>query len=346
MKSWYSITAKGESAVPEVSIFGPIGATWDGEGVTARKFIEDFKALKGDNVTMLVNSPGGSLFDGLAIYTAIAASGKNVTAKVMGLAASAASLVLMAASRIEMPKNTHLMVHKAGNVVAGNADELRAMAEVLDTLDNSIAATYAARSGKPVEDIKAMLDQGDTWLSADEAVEMGFADEATELVTVTAQFDTSQLPDAVRAALAPAAPAAPAAPEPAPAAAALPESLAAALESLAAQAGVQAYLPNLAVDPRITDAASATNVVAEARDIAAFARIAGFEAEAGKLIASRVGLAQAKATLLDMRAAADEHTVIDTAPPPLKPKASAEAEFSVSAIWDDIKAMKAGSTKK
>lgn len=343
MKSWYSITAKGESAA-EIAISGPIGATWDGEGVTARKFIEDFKAIKAPNVTLLVGpSPGGSLFDGLAIYTVLAASGKNITAKVLGFAASAATLPLMAAKRIEMPKNSHLMVHKSGTGVAGNADDLRAMAEVLDTLDNSIAATYAARSGKPVEDIKAMLDQGDTWLSADEAVEMGFADEATELVTVTAQFDTSQLPDAVRAALAPAAPAAP---EPAPAAAALPESLAAALESLAAQAGVQAYLPNLAVDPRITDAASATNVVAEARDIAAFARIAGFEAEAGKLIASRVGLAQAKATLLDMRAAADEHTVIDTAPPPLKPKASAEAEFSVSAIWDDIKAMKAGSTKK
>lgn len=336
MKDWYSITAKGEAAA-EILISGPIGATWEGEGVTARKFIEDFKAITAPNITLAVNSPGGSLFDGLAIYTALASSGKNITAKVMGLAASAASLVLMAAKRIEMPKNTHLMVHKAGNVVAGNADDLRAMAEVLDSLDKSIAATYAARTGKPVEDIMALLDQGDTWLTADEAVEMGFADEATELVTVTARFDLGSLPEAVRASLAP--------PTPAPAPA-LPQALADLLSGLVAQAGLQAHAADLAVDPRIVDAATAASVVSEARDIVAFARLAGFESAAGVLIAERVSLAEARAKLQDMRAAADERTPINTTPPMPAGKPAAEAGFSITALWDDIKAMKAGSTSK
>ena len=133
MKNWYTITAKA-SGPAEVAIVGPLGNTWDGEGVTAATFIKDFKAIKAQDVTLTVNSPGGSLFDGLAIYTAMAASGKNITAKVLGLAASAASLLLMAAQKIQMPKNTHLMIHKAGGGKFGNADDMRAMAAVLDSL--------------------------------------------------------------------------------------------------------------------------------------------------------------------------------------------------------------------
>jgi ATP-dependent Clp protease protease subunit len=103
MKNWYTITNKANGPA-EISIFGPIGNTWDGEGVTAAKFIKDFRAIKADDVTLTINSPGGSLFDGLAIYTALAASGKNITAKVMGLAASAASVILMAASASRCPR--------------------------------------------------------------------------------------------------------------------------------------------------------------------------------------------------------------------------------------------------
>lgn len=334
MKDWYSITAKGEAAA-EISIFGPIGATWDGEGVTAKKFIEDFKALKAPNVTMTVNSPGGSLFDGLAIYTALAASGKTITAKVMGLAASAASLVLMAAQRIEMPRNTHLMIHKAGNVVAGNADDLRAMADVLDTLDDSIAATYAARTGRPVDEIKALLDQGDTWLNADEAVAMGFADEATELVTVTAQFDTAKLPEAVRAALAP-----PAAPAPA---AAAQSDLPSLLEKLIADAGLSKFSAEIALDPRVVDEASARAAVEDAKAITVFAKLARLDDLAPQLIAQHKTVAEARQTLQAARAAADERTPIDTSPPPASRRAADATTFSPTALWADIEANKARS---
>ena len=333
MKNWYTITAKGDAAPAEVSIFGPIGNTWDGEGVTAKKFIEDFKAIKAKDVTVTVNSPGGSLFDGLAIYTAMAGSGKNITAKVMGLAASAASLIVMAASKIQMPKNTHLMIHKAGNVAWGNADDLREVANVLDTLDSSIANTYAARTGKPVDEIKAMLDKGDTWLTAEQAVEMGFADEATDLVTATAEFEIDQLPEAVRAAFNRAAtPPAPAA-EP---------SLAEQVAALAKDAGFEALASVFALDPAVTDAATAKAAIAAAKDIQAFAKLAGQPERAEPLIKARKTVAEARAILAQNQATVDEATYIETAPPARKVPA-ADGALNVGAIWNDIKAMKAGS---
>ena len=335
MKNWYTITAKGE-AKAEIAIFGPIGNTWDGEGVTAKQFIADFKAIKAPEIEMSVNSPGGSLFDGLSIYTAIAASGKKVTAKVMGVAASAASIIVMAASKIVMPKNTHLMVHKAGNVVFGNADDMRAMANVMDTLDASIIATYAARTGKPEADIKAMLDQGDTWMTADEAVAAGFADEATDLVTATAEFDLDKLPEHIRAALTPPAPA----PTPAPAL----TPLALEVEALATAAGLGAMASVFALDPSVTDVASAKAAIAAASDIQAYAKLADQADRAEPLIRARKTVAEARAILAANLAAVDESTYVETAPK-AKPKAAGEGEIHIGNLWTEIKAMQAGSKK-
>ena len=331
MKNWYSITNKGEVSA-EIKIFGPIGNTWDGEGVTAAKFIKDFQAIKAQDITLSVNSPGGSLFDGITIYTAMAASGKTITAKVMGLAASAASLIVMAASKISMPKNTHLMVHKAGQVAFGNADELRAAADVLDTLDESIANTYAARTGKPVDEIKAMLDKGDTWLNADQAVELGFADEATELVTVTAEFDLAALPDHIRAAMQPAvvAPAAPA--------------LTDQILAMAKDAGLEALASVFALDPAVNDAVSAQAVIAAAKDIQAYAKLAGQDDRAEPLIRARKTVAEARAILASNEAKVDESTYIDTAPKS-KPAKTADDTVSPTNLWTQIHAMQAGSKK-
>ena len=330
MKNWYTITNKAAGPA-EVSIVGPIGNTWDGEGVTAATFIKDFKAIASKDVTLTVNSPGGSLFDGLAIYTAMAASGKNITGKVLGLAASAASLLLMACNRIEMPKNTHLMIHKAGGGSYGNADDMRAMASVLDSLDASIAATYAARSGQTEDAIKAMLDQGDTWLSAEEAVKLGLANEATELVKVTAEFDLAELPEAVRASLQP--------PEPAPA----PAALAVQIEAMAKAAGLDTFTAVFALDPKVTDAASAKAAIEAALEIQQFARVANQAERAEPLIRARKTPDEARAILISNEAAVDEATFINTAPP-AKTTKPAES-FSGGALWNQINAMQAGSKK-
>lgn len=336
MKNWYTITnaAKGPA---EISIFGPIGNTWDGEGVTAAKFIKDFKALKGDDVVMTVYSPGGSLFDGLAIHAALVASGKNITARVMGLAASAASVILMAAKRIEMPKNAHQMAHKASGGVYGTADEMRTMADVVDSLDKSVIATYAARSGKSEDDIKAMLDKGDVWLTADQAVEMGFADAVIDAVKVTAEFDLEHLPEAVRNSLRPPEPPTPT-PQPA-----APVALATQIEALAATAGLEAYAAVFALDPKVTDSASAQAAIQTALDIREFARVANQSDRADALIRARKTADEARAILISNEATVDESTFVDTTPP-AKPSKPAE-DFSTTNLWTQINAMKAGSKK-
>lgn len=337
MKNWYTITNKANGPA-EISIFGPIGNTWDGEGVTAAKFIKDFKAIKADDVTLTINSPGGSLFDGLAIYTALAASGKNITAKVMGLAASAASVVLMAAKRIEMPKNTHQMAHKASGGVYGTAEEMREMADVVDSLDKSIIATYAARSGKSEDEIKNLLDKGDLWLTADQAVEMGFADAATELVKVTAEFDMAELPEAVRASLQP-EPVAPTAPVVTPA----PVALAVHIEAAAAAAGLGEFSAVFALDPKVTDQATAKAAIEAALEIREFARVANQAERADPLIRARKTPDEARAILMANEAAVDEATFIDTAPAakPIKPV----DDFKTINLWNQINAMQAGSKK-
>lgn len=292
MKNWYTITAKGETTA-EVAILGPIGNSWDGEGVTARQFIEDFRAITQQNVTLSVNSPGGSLFDGITMYTAMAGSGKNITAKVMGIAASAASIVLMAAKKITMPKNTHMMVHKAGWIAMGNADEMRATADVLDGLDASIIATYAARTGKPETEIKALLDTGDVWMSADEAVAAGFADEATELVRVTAAFDIASLPPQARAAFEAAADVT------------QPAALADQISAAATAAGFGEHAAVFALCPTLADAQARIN---DAREIVALCQVLKVQDKAAGYIAAGKTCADVRNAIATERAALDEQT--------------------------------------
>jgi ATP-dependent Clp protease protease subunit len=341
MKNWYHITNKAEGPA-SVEIVGPIGNTWDGEGMTARQFIRDFKAISANDVTLTINSPGGSLFDGLAIYSVMAASGKNITGRVLGLAASAASLVLMACNRIEMPKNTHLMVHKGSTGAWGNADELREAADVMDTLDKSIAATYAARTGKPAEEITALLNQGDVWMTADEAVAAGFADAATDLVKVTAAFDLDKLPEAVRASLAPE-------PAPAPPTPAAPPQPAAwgpeALATLVEQAGLTPHMQAFAADATIVDAATATQALADAKAIKAYAQLVGKPDAANRLIRQRVSVPEARAELARALQAEDDKTLVNTAPPPGAGAVPPGPSLNVPQLWTEIMALQAGSKK-
>lgn len=290
MKNWYTITAKGETTA-EVSILGPIGNSWDGEGVTARQFIEDFLAIKQPNITLSVNSPGGSLFDGITMYSVMASSGKNITAKVMGIAASAASVVLMAAKKITMPKNTHMMVHKAGWIAVGNANDMRSAADVLDGLDQSIIATYAARTGKPEAEIKALLDTGDVWMSADEAVAAGFADEATDLVRVTAEFDIKTLPAQARSAFDAAAKAEPA--------------LADQISAAVTEAGFVEHVSAFALCATLAEAQARID---DAREIVALCQVLQVQDKASSYIAAGKTCADVRNVIATERAALDEKT--------------------------------------
>lgn len=247
MARWYEIrNAAKEGEVPVVTIFGDIGAF----DISAADFARDFRAVSAPEITLEINSYGGSVFEGLAIYNILRGSGKKITAKVMGVAASIASVILMAADKIVMPENAMVMVHAPAGGVFGTAKDMRDMAELLDKVQQNLVATYMKRTGKTADEVNAMLAQ-DTWMSAAEAKEAGFADEIIDKVEVTASADVSKLPEAARAVFAKAtkpaaapAPAAAATPAPAPAAGAddKPEpAFADQVSALAKDAGFEAH---------------------------------------------------------------------------------------------------------
>lgn len=194
MRNWYEIKALSDDKA-EISIYEEIG----GWGVSAKQFIDELKALTAGDITLSINSPGGSLFDGIAMYHALKDSKANITVKVVGIAASAASLVAMAGNKIVMPENTFMMIHNPMTMAWGNASEMREMADLLDKIGTAVVSTYVARTGKSTEEIQTLLD-AETYLTAQEAVDQGFADEVEPALRIAAAFDVEGMPSSVVAA--------------------------------------------------------------------------------------------------------------------------------------------------
>lgn len=191
MKKWYSVQAAAQSGAPaKISIHDEIGA-W---GVTARDFIREFDALPQDaEIELSVHSPGGSVFEALAIYHVLARAKDRLVARVEGMAASAASLIVMAAHRIEMPENAYMMIHNPWAASIGDSEAMRAMADMLDKVKGSLTAIYVRRTGKTDEEVAALLD-AETWMTGTEAVAAGFADAVIDAAPVSAKVS-----DAARA---------------------------------------------------------------------------------------------------------------------------------------------------
>ena len=191
-KRWFEMRASAQQAA-EIAIYDDIGAY----GVSARDFIAELRTLSAPVIHLSINSPGGSVFDALAMYNALRQHSADILVDVLGVAASAASLVAMAGDKIIMPENSFMMIHNPWSATAGNAEELRGMADTLDKITASLVAIYAGRTGKPEDEIKALLD-AETWLSADEAVAKGFADELRPAMPIAARFELERMPEAVR----------------------------------------------------------------------------------------------------------------------------------------------------
>lgn len=187
---WYDIKAKSDD-VAEVWIYDEIGEDWLGEGITAKRFVEEVNALEVPEIALHINSPGGSVFDGQAIYTALKRHSARVTTYIDGIAASIASVVAMAGDTIVMPSNTMLMIHEPWAVALGNSADMRKMADTLDKVGETILNVYAERSDKPREEIAAAM-AAETWLTAADALEYGFADEVTNEMRIAANFDLSR----------------------------------------------------------------------------------------------------------------------------------------------------------
>lgn len=183
-RSWYQIENRAataeEPAGADIYLFDMIG-DW---GVTAQDFVNDLRAVKAGAITLHLNSEGGEVFDGLAIYESLRRHPANVTAVVEGLAASSASFIAMAADKIIMSPRGRMMIHDAHGVVIGNARDMTQMATLLDELSNTIADIYASRAGGTRASWRAAMAAGEggpdgTWYDAQAAVDAGLADEIT-----------------------------------------------------------------------------------------------------------------------------------------------------------------------
>lgn len=163
-----------------ISIFDVIGDDpWSGGGVTAKRISAALRAIGDTDVTVKINSPGGDMFEGIAIYNLLRAHPAKVTVEVLGWAASAASIIAMAGDEIRMGTGTFMMVHNAWGMVIGNRHDMREAATLFDSFDSAIADIYEARTGVKRSEIEKLMD-AETFMGASEAVEYGFADGTTD----------------------------------------------------------------------------------------------------------------------------------------------------------------------
>lgn len=333
-KNWYSIKAAADSDVAEVSILDYIGM-W---GVNAQDYLREFRALKASTVKVYINSPGGSVFEALAIFNGMRASGKKIEVHVLGVAASAASYIAMAGDKVVMPANTMMFVHNPINAVYGNAEELRAAADVFDKIGESLMATYRKRF-KGDEEALAKLFADESYLTAAECLEYGLCDEVTEEIAAEAAFDVERLPEAVQALFKRTQPQATREPEPAPAA-----SLSAVdIEREAKAAGVPEMAEHFALDARLTSVDALRARAAEAAEIVAVCRITGTPEMATPFVREGKTVAEAKAAIAAAKAAADEH--IDTARAHAGRSDRSNATLNPTALWAEIHDLMRGVTK-
>lgn len=191
---WQVRAAAGQPKVGELLLYGVISTTkWYEDDVTPTQIRKDIEALGDlDELRVYINSPGGNVFASQAIHQILHRLDAEVVVFIDGIAASGATHVAMAADRIVMHSGSMMMIHKAWTFALGNADDLRKVAGVLDQVDRTQVAVYRDRTGLPDEEILSMM-QEETWLTAEEAIEKGFADEVEETSTVAASLQGDAL---------------------------------------------------------------------------------------------------------------------------------------------------------
>jgi ATP-dependent Clp protease protease subunit len=187
-KPWWDIQAKGAKKA-EILVYEAIGDGWYG-GLSAKRFANDLKALgELDQIDVRINSPGGVVWDGQAIYNTLKSHKATVNVYIDGIAASMASVIAMAGDTITMPENAMMMIHNPLACVCGEAGEMRKMADRLDKTRDTLIAVYEARTGLNRDEISQMMD-AETWMTGKEAADLGFADKVDKAVAMAASFDT------------------------------------------------------------------------------------------------------------------------------------------------------------
>lgn len=331
MKSWYDIKAAASgSDTARVAILDEIGVC----GVSAQRFIADLKAIEAPKVVLEINSPGGSVIDALAMFTALRSSGKHITVKVLGIAASAASYLMLAGDHVVMPANTFAMLHNPLAGACGHAEDLRDMADLLDKIGAALQATYAKRTGLSDEEVAVLLSK-DTWLTAQECLDLGLCDEVVDELKVSASFDVENLPENIRAAMAMASVEEPAAEDAAtdPVTAPAARFGAVQVQAMVDAAGLSAHAAAFALDASLVSAEVVQAAIADATEVLALCAMAGHSDRAAGFIAARTKVDDVRTALIELHAADDVHITTtpkgkESAAQPAKP-----AAVSTSTVW-------------
>lgn len=171
---WYEIIRhQDDEDVAVIRMYDVIDPFW---GLSAEDLAEEIGSITASTIEVQINSPGGLVFDGIAIYNALRTHPARVVTRVDGVAASAASVIVQAGDRRVMVESSQLMIHEAWGLAIGPADELREFADLLDKQNGIIAGIYAARSDRNADEFRETM-RSDTWLTDQEAVDLGLADE-------------------------------------------------------------------------------------------------------------------------------------------------------------------------
>ena len=170
-----SVKSAADDSDNTISILDPIGEDWFGDGVTAKRISAALRNIGKKDIVVSINSPGGDYFEGLAIYNLLREHPAKVTVKIVGIAASAASVIAMAADEVQIARAGFIMIHNTWVVAVGDRHALRDVADWLEPFDVTATDIYAARTGLDENEIGRMLDR-ETWIGGAEAVEKGFAD--------------------------------------------------------------------------------------------------------------------------------------------------------------------------
>lgn len=320
-RNWYTVKAAQSGKPAEISIFDEIGF-W---GVTAKDFKRDFDALEGDTVTLLINSPGGVVVDALTICNTILHSGKTVNGKVMGIAASAASVIAMACTSLEMPENTFMFLHDPLDGGYGDAEDHREIADLLDKLALSLVSMYAKKSGQTVEKIKELLS-ADSLLTAEECKALGLCDTVSPAVAAVARYETDRLPDRVKAMFASSDPVA---------CDSTPFAL--RVKALADGQGLGEFAAVWAASDLSIEAVTAA--IAEAAEIKALCQVVGLPDLVSGLVRAQTTLPNARAAVQTALAAADAATAVDTARKTTESNRSSPPVMDSQDIWAQYRAL-------
>jgi ATP-dependent Clp endopeptidase proteolytic subunit ClpP len=186
-KNWYNIKAEASSKSADVYIFDEIGTF----GLTAQSFIEEIKSYKDTPMSLHINCVGGDVFEGMAIYNVLKKRTARTTVYIEGIAASMGSVIALAGDEVVMAENSLFMIHNAWGGAMGEATEIRKTAALLDKISGEIADIYTKKTNLPYNRVQEMMDE-ETWLSADEAFNLGFIDSISDAIKVAAKYDVSK----------------------------------------------------------------------------------------------------------------------------------------------------------